>query len=917
MSLYLLLRSQTIQDGRLTRLQLSRTSQRDVLSGSHLLSEGAAWFPLFKLNWLIVGVLAIMLSGMFVSRANEASKVDAPEVPVSAPSAVSLNFKQLPSLPDALGVAAPYAGVTGGALVVACGANFPNGFPWQGGTKVWYDRVWALNQPDGAWHEVGRLPRPLAYGISVTTKEGIVCIGGSDAQRHYADSFLLSWNRHTLNTKPLPNLPVPLANAAGALLGNTVYVFGGSIEPGEKAALNRLFALNLSVAQPSWSELEPCPGKPRILAVAAVQSGAFFIVGGCALEPTAEGKVVRSYLPDTWRYTPGRGWRRMADLPHPVTAAPSPAPSIGQAHFLVLGGDDGSKAGFQPMQEHPGLSNEVLAYHTITDTWAVMGRTPAPRATVPVVEWNQWFVIPSGEVRPGVRSAEVWSLRPSSAKSGFGWINYATLAAYLGGMVLMGAKFMRRNKTTDDFFRGGQRVPWWAAGLSIFATMLSSITYIALPAQSYSVGWNLFLGNSYLLLMPLVVLVYLPFYRRLNVTTAYEYLEKRFNVATRLMASTLFMLYQLGRISIVLYLPALALATVSHFDVRSCILLMGVLCIVYTVMGGIEAVIWTDVLQAVILMGGALWALATIVSRVDGGVSEIITNASAQGRFFESVNWHWDYAVASGGVIMLGSVFTQLFAYTASQDVVQRYLTTCDEKSAARAIWFNALISPLAQAVFFAIGTALFVFYRQHPTHLDPTISTDAIFPLFIVRELPAGLAGLIVAGIFAASQSALAGGLNSVATAYVTDFHRRFKPDASDRSYLKLARWLTAAVGVIGTGMALALASFDIRSMWEAFLGVMGLVGGTVSGLFVLGIFSRRANGKGAVVGALVSGVLVFAVKQFTPAHFFIYPIVGVTSCVGLGWLASLAFPARSKDLCGLTIHTLRREVVAPAVRD
>jgi len=867
---------------------------------------GIAWLSLLKLGLFAMGVLALLFPDALVPRADAASADSAPDAPAPALGGASLEWRQLPRLPDPLGVAAPYAGVSGGALVVAGGANFPNGFPWQGGTKVWYDRVWVLGQPDGAWREVGRLPRPLAYGVSVTTKEGIVCVGGSDAQRHYADAFLLSWDGDTLNTTPLPGLPLPLANAAGALLGSTLYVFGGSTEPGEKAALNRLFALDLSALGSAWQELEPCPGKPRVLAVAAAQSGAFFIAGGCALEPAAEGKTARSYLRDTWRYTPDRGWKQVADLPHPVAGAPSPAPSLGQAHFLVLGGDDGSKAGFQPAQEHPGFANEVLAYHTITDTWVAMGKTPAPRVTVPVVEWDKRFVIPGGEVRPGVRSPEVWSFRTVSSKAGFGWINYATLAGYLGGMVWIGASFVRRNKTTNDFFRGGQRVPWWAAGLSIFATMLSSITFMAIPAQSYSVGWNLFLANSYLLLTPLVVLVYLPFYRRLNVTTAYQYLEKRFNTATRLMASTLFILYQLGRIAIVLYLPALALATVSRFNVTSCILLMGLLCIIYTVMGGIEGVIWTEVVQTMILMGGALWALATIVLRVDGGVGAIVSTAREQGRFFASVSWRWDYAVGAGWVILLGSVFTQLFAYTASQDVVQRYLTTTDEKDAARAIWCNALISPIAQAVFFAIGTALFVFYRQHPTRLDPMLSTDAIFPLFIVRELPVGVAGLIVAGIFAAAQSTLASSLNSVATAYVTDFHRRFKPHASDHSCLRLARWLTAAVGVVGTAVALGLASFDIRSLWETFLGVMGLFGGTVSGLFVLGIFSRRANGTGAVVAAIVSAVLVFAVRQFTPAHFFIYPIVGVTSCVAVGWLASLVLPARLNNLRGLTIHTL-----------
>ena len=507
-----------------------------------------------------------------------------------------------------------------------------------------------------------------------------------------------------------------------------------------------------------------------------------------------------------------------------------------------------------------------------------------------------------------MRTAAVLSFTVESSKAGFGWINYTTLALYLAGVVALGAGFLRRNKTSDDFFRGGQRVPWWAAGLSIFATMLSSITFMAIPAQAYSVGWNLFLGNSYLLLTPLVVLVYLPFYRRLDVTTAYEYLEKRFNVATRLVASALFILFQLGRVAIVLYLPALALAAVSNFDITTCILLMGVLVIVYAVLGGIEAVIWTDAVQALVLMGGALWALVTIILRVRGGVGTIVSTAAGAGKFFESVPWNLDWAIGTGWVILIGSVFTNLFSYTASQDVVQRYVTTADEKSAARAIWTNMAIAPLAQGLFFAIGTALFVFYRQHPDQLDPTLQTDGIFPLFIVRELPAGVAGLMVAGVFAAAQSTLASSLNSVATAYVTDFHARFRPNISDASRLRLARWLTALVGVAGTGAALALAQLDIRSLWETFLSVIGLFGGTVSGLFVLGIFSRRATGNGALIGAVVSAALVFAVKEFTDAHFFLYPVVGVLSCIAVGWLASLGPTTEaSRSLEGLTFYTLR----------
>lgn len=819
----------------------------------------------------------------------------------------ALKWSQLPPIPDANGFAAPFAGVSGDALLVAGGANFPNAMPWEGGQKAWYDSVFVLPKPDGKWLPGFKLPRPVAYGVSVTTKRGVLCAGGGDAKEHFRDVFLLRWLGDRIETESLPALPQPLANACGALVGETVYVAGSITKPDATNALRNFWALDLSQSAPQWRELEPWPGPARMLATAAVQGGAFYLVSGVELSGDAQGKPGRRYLKDAYRFTPGAGWKRVADLPRPAVAAPSPASALGQSHFVVLGGDDGTMAGFAPLAEHPGFPKTALAYHTITDTWSPFGELPAPRVTVPVVEWRSEFVIPNGEMRPGVRSPEVWACQAAGAKTGFGWLNYATLALYLGAMVWLGSSFASRNRTTNDFFRGGQRIPWWAAGLSIFATMLSSITFMAIPAQSYSVGWNLFLANSYLLLTPLIVAVYLPFYRKLNVTSAYEYLERRFNVATRLLASGLFLLFQLGRVAIVLYLPSLALAAVSNLDVNTCILLMGVLCIAYTVLGGIEAVIWTDVAQAIILMGGAFWALITIVVRVDGGLGAIFSTAAAHGKFFESVPWRFDYTIGAAWVIIIGSIFTNLFPYTASQDVVQRYVTTADEKGAARAIWLNASFAVVAQAVFFAVGTALFVFYSQHPERLDPTLQTDAIFPLFIVRELPAGLAGLLVAGIFAAAQSTLASSLNSVATAYVTDFHRRFRPAATDLSCLRLARWLTGLFGLACTLAALILAQTDVRSLWETFIAVISLFGGTVSGLFALGIFSRRANGPGALVGAVGSAVLVFCVKTFTGAHFFCYAIVGVVSCMAIGWLASFILPARARDTTGLTIHSLR----------
>jgi N-acetylneuraminic acid mutarotase len=324
-------------------------------------------------------------------------------------AARSRHWSQLPPLPDARGVAAPFAGVSGGVLLVAGGANFPDKMPWEGGQKVWHDDVYALTAPDARWQSVGKLPCPLAYGVAITTEAGVACIGGSDGERHYEDVLLLVFTNGLLTVHSLPSLPLPLANAAGARVGSTIYVAGGSDRPGEQSALSHCYALDLARKTPAWAAVAPCPGKPRILPVAAALGGSFYLVGGAALEPT-NGRVARVYLRDAWRYQPGHGWQRIADLPKPCVAGPTPAPAV-DGGFLLLGGDDGSRTGFQPLAQHPGFPNTILAYDAESDTWRENGKVPAPRVTVPTAYWRDRVVIPSGELRPGVRSPEVWTFR--------------------------------------------------------------------------------------------------------------------------------------------------------------------------------------------------------------------------------------------------------------------------------------------------------------------------------------------------------------------------------------------------------------------------------------------------------------------------------------------------------------------------
>ncbi len=813
-----------------------------------------------------------------------------------------LKWQELPDLPNIDGVAGAFSGVSNGALIVAGGTNFPEPLFKDGqvnpeAKKTWYDEVYVLRSRSNDWQKADPLAHPLGYGASVTTLDGLVCIGGSDGKKNYSDVFLFEFADGKIKQTSLPALPGPLANTAAALLGNTIYVTGGQASPNSKKAMNNFWALDLSEGNPCWQVLAPWPGPGRILPVVAVQDGSFFLFSGCELLADENRNVCRRYLTDGYRFTPGKGetitgrWKKIADVPIPVAGAPTPAASAGQTHILVFGGDHGKCATrtFELMDRHPGFSKDILAYHTITDTWTKIGTLPAGHVTTTAVKWDDKIVVPSGEVRPGTRSPKILAGTYVKIRSGFDWVDYLTWGIYLAVILCVGFYFSKREKSTNDFFLGGRRVRWWAAGISIFGTQLSAITFMAIPAKVYATDWVYILAQATIIMVaPIIVFFYLPFFRRLNVTTAYEYLEKRFNVALRLLGGIAFCCLQLGRMGIVLFLPAIALATVTDFNVYTCILVMAVFCTIYTVLGGIEAVIWTDVLQVIVLMGGTLLCVAVIALKVEGGLIGII-DLGRQADKFNAVNLTWDYTAAAVWVVVIGNIFSNLVPYSADQTVIQRYLTTRTEKQAARAIWTNAALTVPAALIFFFLGTALYAFYKSQPQNLNPTVDTDAILPWFVVREMPIGVAGVVLAAIFAAAMSSLDSSMNSMATVLVTDFYYRFKPDSTDHTRLLLARIMTVALGAFGTGCALLMATYPIKSIWDLFLALLGLLGGGLAGVFVLGIFTRRANSAGALMGFVCSTATLYYVQRFTEIHFFLYGGIGITTCALLGYLFSI----------------------------
>jgi N-acetylneuraminic acid mutarotase len=321
----------------------------------------------------------------------------------------------LPPVPDAIGFAGAFAGVHDGQLIAGGGANFPDGtMPWDGGKKVWHERLFALDlkQAGAAWREVGKLPAPIGYGVSLTVQEGVLLIGGGDAKGHFREVRLLT----LLDGKPVfrevASLPVPLAQMAGAVAGRRVHVCGGIEKPDATTASKSHWMLDLDAMGKGWQTMPRLPADGRILATAAGIGDAIFIAGGCSLAPDAAGRPVRTYLREAWKFADGQ-WRRLADLPRGSVAAASPAPVLDDALFVVSG-DEGKHTGAP--KDHRGFTREILRYDVSENAWSSGGEldVPAP-VTLPAAPWRDGFILFNGEVKPGVRTPQVLYFTPSGS----------------------------------------------------------------------------------------------------------------------------------------------------------------------------------------------------------------------------------------------------------------------------------------------------------------------------------------------------------------------------------------------------------------------------------------------------------------------------------------------------------------------
>ncbi len=702
-----------------------------------------------------------------------------------------------------------------------------------------------------------KLPKSLAKGTVVSDLNETILIGGETDGGEVSKAIyrLVRSGGNDFRIDLLTSLPEQIQNIKAYKAGEILHIIGTGTD------LNTRF-YEYRISKDEWRTL-PVPGSSGIVISSLTRQNS-----GEAndLYLTLVDKVSTIML----KYAVKDGsWTRVGQIP--ILGSDIDAIPLGASHILY----------------GPSPNAKRYLFHTITNTTTEFIDPTLPDNARVYREGDRHFgCFLEGEELMLFKSEVL------SANSKIRLLDIAVFAAYILLLFFVSYHFSRNHHNTDDYFRGGKRVPAWIVGISVVAAKLSGITFVSVPAKVYATNWLYFLTlfNS-LFLLYFLTKVILPQYQRLNVTSIYEYLEHRFNVVVRILGSLCYLVWELGRAGFMLLLPAFVISAVTSLDVTTSIVFIGVVATLYTLMGGIEGIIWTDAIQIFVMVGGVFLAILVMLGSIDMPINEIIDSAYEQNKL-TLFDFDFDLTKVTVVVIVLNWV-GKIQEYVSTQSVAQRFVATKDEKEAGRSMLIAAIVVIPVVMMFYMAGTSLFLYYQNHPENLNPMMShTDSIFPSFIVNELPAGLSGLIIASIFVEAMSGLYSAINSLSTVVVIDFHQRFGVRLFKNNTLYLAKLLVVIFGIFGTVSALILSKYDIKSLLDNLLSFIGLVGGGMAGMFVLGMFTKSANSFGAICGFILSFVIQYYVSTYTNLHFFLYSTIGIFSCFVLGLIFSKVAP-------------------------
>ena len=818
----------------------------------------------------------------------------------------TMELKSLSAPPISLDISGGFAGRSGGFYVVAGSQN-------SGQETV---HLWTLSEKDSgrAWKDSGQaLPRWAAF---TQWNDSIILAGGEIDGRLTGRVIAIQADANgKMKLKDLPTLPTPVAGAGAAVIKEKLYVIGGVSSLEMRTLQNSLWSLDLKNPAAKWESEASLPGASRAFAAVTAQYDVLCVFGG--LQAGSNGAMAAASK-ETWIFHPKppeatqrKGWSRMADMPRAILGAC--AFPVGQASVALIGG--GGKPGSMlfPTEAQTESNEPPLLFHTLTDAWCpfdhpeagtffgVSANPSAPNAT------TVFFSNPLGGSQ--LEISEFHVIRNSRTLNG---LDYVIIVLYFCFISLIGFIASKKQKSSSEFALGGRRIPWWVAGISMFATGASAISLMSIPALAFASNL-VFLFPIFIMIGSYFVQAHLifPLLRRMEITSTYEYLERRFNRTLRLIASAQCILFQtFGRASVVLVLPSLAISATTGIPAWKSVLMMGTITTIYTTFGGFNAVVWTDVFQGMLKFFAPLCMIILCLANLPGGPKEFVDVGLAHHKF-DFALLTWDATLPAFWILLLGTFLASTIVQAGDQPVIQRVFSAPDHE-VRRVAAMSAACGILISIVVNVLGVAIFAYFHAHPSELDPLAQNDKIMPLFVIQALPHGAVGMVIAAIFASAMTTVGSSMISSATVFTEDFFLRWKPEASDKLRLRVLRTTSYLVGAIAVCMALFLSKQNTKSFMQVWTIVSALLGGGIVGIYSLGMFTKRANGFGAVCGVIASLIITALVQFKTPLHWQTLLPIAILSCMIFGYLCSF-FSHHAKPLEGLTVFTPKKNEDSP----
>lgn len=778
------------------------------------------------------------------------------------------------------------------------------------------------------WTTRKDLPHAITGAVAATAANGtrrdvLYLVGGRAEGKTSARVVRVSTDAFgTLVYDTMPDLPRSLRSATAAMVDGALVVFEGD----QTVSACPVLALDLGEPNAAWTCWDVSPdrhgGAPERLVRATVQGGA---PGGVpsavyALEPPSMGSDGVARSARLWALVRRHGRARWKDLT-PKGAVRDESEGL-RAHWVHgehrIGGLAAVGSAHVVVVE-PSWSSQLLSLHTVTAGWAAQGGPPPSAGLVvdtallttsrDLIWVEQRLDLGSPPPDAGApetdqpASVEVWRSAISEAdpKSGASlrlW-DLVVVGAYLTFLAVLGLWMARRQRTEEDFLLAGRRVRASIAGVSLFATQLSAISWLGASAVAFAGDWvTAWSAVIALAVVPIVTRTFIPALRGPGRATAYQLLAERFGRGAQLYGAWCFIALQIGRMALLVYLPSLALYALTGIPVWWCIVGLGGLATIYTALGGLEAILWTDLIQAVLMIGGLIVSLALVLEGVSG--LERLIDLGAAAEKWRVFVWHPSVRDLSSWWILPALVVLGLAPQVTDQTVVQRYLAVETPREAARSAWLGALLGVPAIFLIFLLGTGLWFYFADRPELLPLGMPNDQVLAQFFAGGIPVGWSGLLLAAILSASMSSFDSSVHSTVTVVGRDLlirprERAGRTGRTGRTgQVGFTRVLTLAVGTAATAAAVALSGLGIRSMAFLFVSILGLTSSGVLAMYLLAVHVPRVHGRAAVCGALLSTATVAFVSFGLRWNLYTYPVIGLlVGCIG-GVVASAVLPSR-----------------------